>query len=137
VVQRVFVPHFRCGVVGLIEDGDGRVLLVRHTYRSTYPWGLPTGFLERGEQPDAALRREVREEAGLDVDLSPVWLVYTDERSIVNVVFRGLARGGTFSPSAEISERQFFRPDELPPIIPEQRGLIEASIKEARRQEPA
>ena len=137
IVQRVLVPHFRCGVVGLIQDADGQFLLVRHTYRNMYPWGLPTGFLEHGEQPDAALRRELQEEAGLEVDLAPIWRAYTDERSIVNLVFRGRARTGSFSPSAEISARKFFRIDELPPMIPDQRRLIEASLKEARHQEPA
>src|SRR5438270_2556140 len=76
VVQRVLVPHFRVGVVAVVRDDAGEYLLFRHTYRNSCPWGLPTGFLEHGEQPSQALSREIFEESGLTVDLGPIWHVY-------------------------------------------------------------
>jgi ADP-ribose pyrophosphatase YjhB (NUDIX family) len=49
---------------------DGHVLLGR---RATDPgegrWDLPGGFLQEGEDPLDALRREVREETGLELDI--------------------------------------------------------------------
>lgn len=127
--QLFLVPHFRCGVVGIIQNDAGEYLLFKHTYRNEHPWGLPTGFLEHGEQPEQALRREVCEEAGLDVDVSGLWGVHVDERSIVNIMFRGRARGGNFQPSAEISAAAFYRLDELPAMMPAQRRLLEISQK--------
>jgi len=53
--------------VALVERGD-RVLLVRRArppYAGT--WDLPGGFLEAGETPERGLRRELREELGLEV----------------------------------------------------------------------
>jgi 8-oxo-dGTP pyrophosphatase MutT (NUDIX family) len=47
---------FRRGRDGLL------VLLIRDSYRN---WGFPKGHLEKGESPDAAALREVREETGL------------------------------------------------------------------------
>jgi len=50
------------GVRALVIDGRS-VFLVRHTYRSG--WFLPGGGVERGESPEAAVVRELREEGGI------------------------------------------------------------------------
>jgi len=54
----------RVAAGALFLDGAGRVLLVRPTYKDT--WDIPGGYVERGESPAAACRREIREELGLD-----------------------------------------------------------------------
>lgn len=131
VVQRLLVPHFRVGVVGVIQNDAGEYLLLRHTYRNEFPWGLPTGFLEPGEQPINALRRELREEAGMEIRPGRVWQVYADYRGIISIVFRGRACPGVFVPSAEISELAFCQAADLPPLLPEQRELLNRSEKEA------
>jgi len=126
VVQRLVFPRFAVGIVGIIRDGD-RYLLLRHTYRHTYPWGLPTGFLEHGEQPVDALRREIREEVGLHVEVTRLLATYIDmERpDLVNVVYGGNLIGGEFVASPEVSEYGLFSIDELPPMLPEQLQLLD------------
>ncbi len=54
----------RVAAGALFLDGAGRVLLVHPTYKDT--WDIPGGYVERGESPAAACRREVAEELGLD-----------------------------------------------------------------------
>lgn len=49
---------------GALFVDEGQVLLVHPTYKDT--WDLPGGYVERGESPAAACRREVREELGID-----------------------------------------------------------------------
>jgi 8-oxo-dGTP pyrophosphatase MutT (NUDIX family) len=54
----------RVAAGALFLDGQGRVLLVHPTYKAT--WDIPGGYVERGESPAAACRRELKEELGID-----------------------------------------------------------------------
>jgi len=130
-LRLLFIPHFTVGVVGLIFDGDGRLLLLEHTYRAQYPWGLPTGFVEHGEQPRDALEREMREETGFTVNLSTSPFVYvSDSPPILNVLYRGTFVAGHFEPGAEISAARFFARKESPPLNPEQAALLRKVLQE-------
>jgi len=133
-VQRLIFPTFLVGVVGIVENEAGEVLLLRHTYRDPVPWGLPSGWIEHGEQPADALRRELREEAGFDVEVGPLWSVLTDSRfASITIVHRGRYLGGAFVPSREVSAAGFFAPHRMPRILEDQRRMIEASRKEEVR----
>ncbi len=54
-------------VAAVITDRSGRVLLFKHVFRTGNGWGIPGGFIGRGENPEDALRRELREEARLEL----------------------------------------------------------------------
>jgi phosphoglycolate phosphatase-like HAD superfamily hydrolase/ADP-ribose pyrophosphatase YjhB (NUDIX family) len=54
-------------VGGLISNADGEVLLVR-TQKWSNLWGIPGGKIKFGERSVDALRRELREETGLEVE---------------------------------------------------------------------
>ena len=70
----------RVAVYGICEDGDGNVLLVRAAPHLTVAgqWFLPGGGLDHGEDPVDGLRREFREETGLDVDVGALLGILSD-----------------------------------------------------------
>ncbi|PRB03174.1 NUDIX hydrolase [Microbacterium sp. MYb64] len=57
----------RVAAYAVILDDDRRVLLARWTEGRRVSWTMPGGGLEPGEDPEAAVRREVREETGYKV----------------------------------------------------------------------
>src|SRR5689334_25065136 len=57
---------FLVGVMAIAFDDQERVLVLHHTYRRTYPWGVPGGWLGAGEPPEVGALRELREETGFE-----------------------------------------------------------------------
>ncbi|MCU0513652.1 MAG: NUDIX domain-containing protein [Anaerolineae bacterium] len=65
----------RLNVAGVIRR-DNHILLVEFTDASGRHYNLPGGGVEEGETLAAAVRREVREETGVEVDVGPLLLVW-------------------------------------------------------------
>ncbi len=69
VASNLFVPRQAVGVLAVIVNAEGSVLLARHATRPNDPWGLPGGWVGACELPDDAVLREVEEELGLALPL--------------------------------------------------------------------
>lgn len=111
--------RFTVTVAAVISDDAGRVLLLRHRFRPGPGWGMPGGFIEQGEQPDEALRRELREEVELEIQDLKLFTTRAFERSRqVEIVFRCRALGETDRLSFEIKKAAWFHPHELPKELP-------------------
>ncbi|MGF2949482.1 NUDIX hydrolase [Microbacterium alcoholitolerans] len=58
----------RVAAYGVITDDAGRVLLARWVEGRRVAWTMPGGGLEDGEDPELAVRRELREETGFQIE---------------------------------------------------------------------
>ena len=87
-------------VTGVITDDRGRALLIQR--RDNHHWEPPGGVLELDETIHDGLRREVREETGLDVEPIALTGVYKNmNRAIIALVFRCKTTGGQLSTTDE------------------------------------
>jgi 8-oxo-dGTP diphosphatase len=123
---RLVEPRFTVTAGAVITDDEGRVLLLNHVFRMGSGWGIPGGFIEKGEQPEEALRRELREEIGMELEHAEIAFVRTLKKpSQVEIIFRCRARGNAASQSIEIKSAEWFTLDRLPPGLPsDQHHLI-------------
>jgi ADP-ribose pyrophosphatase YjhB (NUDIX family) len=127
---RVVVPRHRMGVSLVALDEEGKILMLRHVFHPHAPWGLPGGWMGRGETPRACVLRELKEETGLAATLGPVVLVERDPKpDHLILVYMGRVRRAPISPSPEILEAAWFLPDALPePLYPFTRLAIQNAL---------
>jgi 8-oxo-dGTP diphosphatase len=127
---RLVEPRFMVTVGAVVVDERGRVLLLNHVFRSGSGWGIPGGFIEKGEQPEEALRRELREEIGLELDSAEIALVRTLAKPVqIEIIFRCRPRGAHGQESFEIKSAEWFALDRLPPgLSKDQRELIHSVL---------
>jgi 8-oxo-dGTP pyrophosphatase MutT (NUDIX family) len=98
--------------------------LIKHTYRPG--WFFPGGGVERRETVDTALRRELQEEAGIeiaqDAAAPELFGLYANHQRypgdhIVLFVVRDWLQPVTPRPNREIAAQQFVDPSDLPADI--------------------
>jgi ADP-ribose pyrophosphatase YjhB (NUDIX family) len=98
----------------------GRILLARRAhppYAGT--WDLPGGFLEAGESPEDGLRREVREELGLETRTARFWGFATDRYGrdgfpVLALIYRITTAPGEPRAADDVSEARWFPRSALP-----------------------
>jgi len=125
-------PRFTVTAGAVVLDERGRILLLNHVFRKGSGWGIPGGFIEKREQPEEALRRELREEAGLEVYDMKVAFARTLKRpQQVEIIFLCRAREAALvSPqSLEIRNAAWFERGALPrELARDQRLIIERAL---------
>lgn len=124
-MSREYPSHPLIGVGTVVWHG-GRVLLVR---RARPPrqgqWSLPGGAQQLGETMAEAARREVREEAGLEIELGQIIatidLIERDPDGRVRyhytlIDFTAEATGSALTPGDDAADARWFELDQLPEL---------------------
>ena len=101
--------HF-VSVAGLVTNEEGKILLVKSPWRG---WEYPGGLIEQGETFQEALHREIREESGVEVEITGfVGICKNVGRDIVNIDFTARYTGGELTTSEESTEVIWATPEE-------------------------
>jgi ADP-ribose pyrophosphatase YjhB (NUDIX family) len=109
-------------VSAIVTDDQGRILLMRRT--DNQYWAIPGGGLEPGESVSQATAREVKEETGMDCEVTGVVGIYSNPNHVAayddgevrqqfSICFTTRLTGGMPTPSSESSEVRFVSSDDL------------------------
>ena len=132
---RLVEPRFTVTAGAVVIDKEGRVLLLKHVFRAGSGWGIPGGFIEKGEQPEEAVRRELEEEIGLRLAVAELAFVRTLKRpQQVEIIFCCRPQGEFAPRSVEIKSAEWFAPGAWPQgLSRDQRWLIERALNRDRK----
>jgi ADP-ribose pyrophosphatase YjhB (NUDIX family) len=124
------VPRQRVGVGVVALDEEGSVLLLHHVFHPYAPWGLPGGWLQHNEDPEAGALRELHEETGLTAVIeAPVYVSGHPGPTHIGIAFLASVEPGELSLSGEILEARWFPVEALPSgLLPSARSAIEAAL---------
>jgi 8-oxo-dGTP diphosphatase len=127
---------FICGITGVVHDGNGRVLLLRHRlWPPGRQWGFPTGYANKGERHEDTIIREVREETGLNVKAGRLLKVRSGYRYRIEAYYEATLIGGLDGltlDQKEVLEARLFELTDLPTGMPEaHRELAQALTGDA------
>lgn len=106
----------------VVTDQDGRILLQRRADSGLY--ALPGGMMDLGESLPQTAVREVREESGLDVEITGLVGTYTDPLHVIaysdgevrqqfNICFAARVIGGNLRISDESTDLRFVAPEDI------------------------
>ena len=125
-MTRVFTQTF--GVVGGLLERDGKILLVREARRKgpdNGKWSHPAGWIDVGENPIEAVKREVLEESGFTFSPAHLLGIYSLVRQdieaelgatphAIKIIFIGdISETQNEKLADDVSETQWFMPDEI------------------------
>ena len=110
--------YVKAGVAGVILRGN-QIVMVRRKYGTNKgKWCIPCGNVEVGEDVRTAVRREIVEETGLDVEVGDVVDVlsthHSPEQSVVGVWFLVKEKGGNLVAGDDAAEVRLFSLEEPP-----------------------
>jgi ADP-ribose pyrophosphatase YjhB (NUDIX family) len=126
MAQRIFTQTF--GVAGAIIEKDGKILLVKESQRKGIDagkWNQPAGWIEVGESPIDAVKKEVEEESGYK--FTPTYLIgiYSLDREDflkhggevhhpIKLIFTGtISKERNQNLADDVSEAKWFTPEEI------------------------
>lgn len=131
MITRRTQAKFTISAAGIITNKNGEVLLLNHILRPNSGWGVPGGFMNYNEQPEAAFRREIREETGIEMEDVRLYRCRAGV-SHIEIIFTAKGIGDPEVKSREIIELGWYDIDAMPPEMAlDQQFLIRNALRPA------
>lgn len=102
-------------VVAAIVEHEGAVILARNKDWPEKMYGLITGFLEKDEAPEDAVKREVKEELNLDAAAAHLVGLYPFARRNELIIAFHVPATGTVRLNQELADVRRIAPEKLRP----------------------
>ncbi|MCW5959868.1 MAG: NUDIX domain-containing protein [Pyrinomonadaceae bacterium] len=131
-IVRAAQQKFTVSTAAIVVNDDDKILLLDHALRPYSPWGLPGGFIDRSEQPESAIRREIMEEIGIELEALKLYRIRTIRRH-VEILFTAKPLGSVEIRSREINDFGWFALDDFPSGVGQTLPDLVRSIVEEER----
>lgn len=107
----------KVAVVVLVTGSDKLLFVQRGAEPQIGKWCFPGGYVDRGEEVRAAARREVREETGLEVEITGLIGVYSlPSNPVIVIAYSGSVTSGALVAGTDAEDAGWFEVDELPEL---------------------
>lgn len=128
LISYLIADKFIVGMIAFVVK-DKKILFVKHSYQNK--WGLPGGWMKRGENLESVMEREIIEEVGIKVKVVDVLEINSIKtRPVVDVVVKcEVVSGKIKEDQIEVENAAFFSIDDIPnDIISTQKSYIKRFI---------
>ena len=114
---RLLQPKYTLGVVGVVFNDEGHILLVEHAFHPKTPWGLPGGWVGRREDPALTLQREMQEELELAVRVEAVIHISRPHSNHLDIAYVCTPLGQVGTINYELLSYRWVEPTQIPRVL--------------------
>lgn len=118
----------KLAVVVLVQDPHGRLLYMQRNHQPKLgAWAWPAGFVDAGENVRHAAQREVREETGIEIQLTHLLGIWSGGGDpVVLIAWSARPTGGHLTPGPEARNAAWRHPTQIPPTFPHDQEILAA-----------
>ena len=133
LIYRQFQTRYTIGVVGVLINHAGHILIVEHVFHAERPWGLPGGWIGYNEEPAEAVVRELKEELQLDVTVKQILCVQKPFKNHIDMAFLCESSNPIGELSHELLSYRWVSPEQLPALNPFHQKAIQVALTTLHR----